>query len=263
MPRTRYQDKLELSRAIAKITTEAAPSDVGFVLLVFPRGGEALGPYHSNVSREEAVRKLRLAAREVERHTGKTNGRIPDSTTKPAEPMSTPSAAPRIAPLSLYHLTEELYLIEQALLESGGEITDEMDQQYADLLTMHAEKVEGYVAMIRKFEASAEGIKSERERLQQAEQTMQNAARNLKARLAQTMLVRGETEHRTSLGKVRLQQSGSRPLVLLVEPENLPEEYQRIRVEADKTALKKALKEGQPLTQYAELGEGSYFVRIY
>ena len=77
------------------------------------------------------------------------------------------------------------------------------------------------------------------------------------------MLLRGETEHQTALGRVRLQQSGSRPLVLLVEPENLPDQFKRVRVEADKAALKKALKEGAPLAQYAELGEGSYFIRIY
>ena len=168
-----------------------------------------------------------------------------------------------IAPLNLYHLTEELAAIEHALLESGGVITENMDHDYADLLEMHADKVEGYVAMIRKFEASSEGIKLERERLQQAEKTMHNAAKNLKARLCQAMLLRGETEHHTPLGKVRLQQSGSRPLVLLVDPENLPEEYQRVRVEADKAALKKALKEGAPLAQFAELGEGSYFIRIF
>ena len=129
---------------------------------------------------------------------------------------------------------------------------------------MHAAKGEGYIAMIRKFEASAEGIKAERERLQRAEQTMQNAAKNLKARLCNAMLVRGETLHQTALGKVRLQQNGSRPLVLLVEPENLPDEYQRVHVEADKAALKKALKEGDSSARaVAELGEGSYFIRIY
>ena len=169
-----------------------------------------------------------------------------------------------IAPLSLYNLTEDLAAIEHALLESGGEITDEMDRNYTDLLEMHAAKVEGYIAMIRKFEASAEGIKLERERLQRAEQTMQNAAKNLKARLCNAMLLRGETEHQTTLGRVRLQQSGSRPLVLLVEPENLPDQFKRIRVEADKTALKHALKEGNEAAwKVAELGEGSHFIRIY
>ena len=78
------------------------------------------------------------------------------------------------------------------------------------------------------------------------------------------MLARGETLHQTALGKVRLQQSGSRPLVLLVEPENLPDQFRRVRVEADKATLKHALKEGDEAAwKVAELGEGSYFVRIY
>ncbi len=76
MPKTRHQDILELSTAIARIATEAAPSDVGFVFLVFPKGGNALGPYHSNVDRPEAVRKMRKAAHEVEQYDGSKNGRI-------------------------------------------------------------------------------------------------------------------------------------------------------------------------------------------
>lgn len=174
-----------------------------------------------------------------------------------------PETAP-IRPLSLYALTEDLAGLEMALLESGGEITPEVEEEYGLLLEMHAEKVEGYLAMIRKFEASAAGIKAERERLQAAEKTMASAAKALKDRLRDAMLRRGETEHQTALGKVRLQRSGSRPVLLRVAPDELPEHFQRVRVDADLTALRHALKEEDASAgAVAELGEASYYVRIY
>ena len=174
------------------------------------------------------------------------------------------STATAIAPVSLYHITEDLADLEHSLLESGGEITEDLEEEYAELLEMHGSKVESYIAMIRRFEATAEGIKAERERLQAAEKTMENAARSLKDRLRDAMQRRGEAEHLTRLGKVKLQRSGSTPVVLKVAPEQLPTHFQRVKVGADLTSLKHALQEGDDgAAQYAELGEPSYYVRIY
>lgn len=167
-----------------------------------------------------------------------------------------------IAPVSLYQLTEDLAAIEDELLESGGEITEEMERSYEELLQMHAEKVEGYLALIRKFEATAVALKDEIDRLQAARKTMDNAAANLKNRLRDAMRRRGETEHQTRLGKVKVQRSSSVPVVLKVTPEQLPEWFRRVKVEADLVALRNALKEGDA-GDYAELGEASYYLRIY
>ena len=166
--------------------------------------------------------------------------------------------------LSLYDLTSDLAELEHALLESGGEISEEMEARYADLLEMHADKVEGYLRMIRKFEATEAGIKAERERLQAAERTMANAAKALKNRLRDAMLRRGETEHQTALGKVKLQRSGSRPVELLVSEDALPEHFKRITISADLAALRHALKDGdEKAAQLARLGEASHHIRIY
>jgi hypothetical protein len=169
-----------------------------------------------------------------------------------------------IRPLSLYVLDEELHQLEEALLASGGEITEEMEVRWSELLAMRAGKMEGYLKMIRKFEASAEAVRSERQRLQEAERTLAKAAQTLKDRLRDSMQARGETEHLTSVGRIRLQRSGARPVELKVDAEALPDAFKRITVNPDLQALGQALRDGDPEAErYAQLGEAGYYVRIY
>lgn len=173
-----------------------------------------------------------------------------------------------IRPLDLYEITAELEDLEQALLESGGVITEELEERYGRLLEMEAEKVEGYVAMIRKFAASEEAIKAERKRLQKAERSMRRAAQNLKDRLAEAMQQRGEDTYETKLGKVRLQQAARRSVALDVDDADLPDRFRRVKVSPDKQALIEAL-ESEDLElrreaeHYAHLDAPSYYVRIY
>ena len=174
-----------------------------------------------------------------------------------------------IQSLSLYDLDDELSQVEQALFESGGAITEKMESSYADLLEMKADKITGYVHMIRKFEASVIGIKNERKRLQNAERTLDNAAKSLKSRLCASMVYRGESEYQTPIGKVKLQQSGARPVVLKTKrPQDLPAMYQRITVTADLEALKAHLTSPEESERFcaekwAGLGSKSHFIRIY
>lgn len=173
-----------------------------------------------------------------------------------------------VQPLNLYQITTELQELEQALLESGGVLTDEIEAKYETLLEIEADKVEGYIAMIRKFEASEEAIKSERQRLQKAERSMRKAAQSLKDRLTESMLRRGEEVHETGLGKVRLQQASRRGVTVDADPEELPEAFKRISVSADKSSIQDALESDndelrKQAEQFAHLKEPSYYTRIY
>lgn len=173
-----------------------------------------------------------------------------------------------IKTLSLYELDDELRQIEEALMESGGEITEEMEEKWGELLEMKADKVEGYIRMIRKFEASSAGIKEERERLQRAEKAMANAAKALKERLCWSMEQRGDTEHQTAIGKVKLQRSGSKPVILKGSIDELPERYQKVEISANLAGLKADLKSADDekraqVEEWAEFGEAKAFIRIY
>ena len=173
-----------------------------------------------------------------------------------------------LAPLSLYAIDAELSALEDDLLAAGGEITEEIESRHNDLLDLRDGKVEGYLRVIRRFEATAEAIKAERQRLQEAERHMANAAQSLKDRLARSMHERGEHEHLTSLGRVKLQQSGTPPVELLVEPDDLPDAFVRVRRSPDLSALREALQsedQGQKAqaAALAQLGEAKFYVRLY
>ena len=129
------------------------------------------------------------------------------------------------------------------MIANGGEITEEAEEAYHDLLTMRADKVAGYVAVIRRCEVSAEAVDDELARLTRNRDALKNTAQRLKDRLCFAMIGRGDKEHDTPLGKVRVQRASRRPLVLLVDPDDLPQRFRRVSVSADKTALAAALDE--------------------
>ncbi|MEM1042091.1 MAG: siphovirus Gp157 family protein [Bacteroidota bacterium] len=173
-----------------------------------------------------------------------------------------------IKPLTLYAIDAELQALEDALLASGGEITDEIEAQHNDLLDLRTGKVEGYLRVLRRLEATAEAVKAERQRLQEAERRFATAAQSLKSRLAWSMQQRGETEHPTALGRVKLQRSSSPPVELTAEVGSLPDAFVRVKRSADLTALRDALQSDDPdlraeAERVAHLGEATYYVRIY
>lgn len=173
-----------------------------------------------------------------------------------------------IKSLTLYAIDAELQALEDALIESGGEITDEVEAQHDQLLDLREGKVEGYLRVMRRLETTAEAVKAERQRLQESERRLGKAAQSLKDRLALSMQQRGETEFLTALGRVKLQQSGSPPVELSVEVDSLPEAFVRVKRSADLTALRDALRSGDAVLRaeaerVARIGEASYYVRIY
>ncbi len=173
-----------------------------------------------------------------------------------------------IRALTLYAIDADLQALEDALLASGGEVTDELEAQHDRLLDLRDGKVEGYLRVLRRLEATAETVKAERQRLQDAERRLVKAAQSLKDRLAESMRLHGEHEHLTALGRVKLQQSGTPPVELTVAEDELPEAFVRTKRSADLTALREALASDDPAVRadaerLARLGEASYFVRIY
>lgn len=173
-----------------------------------------------------------------------------------------------VAPLSLYAIDAELRALEDDLLEAGGEITETIEERHDRLLDLRDGKVEGYLRVVRRFETTAEAIKAERQRLQQAERHMATAAQALKDRLARSMQERGDLEYLTSLGRVKLQHSGTLPVELLIEPDALPDAFVRTKRSPDLTALREALASQDEAiraeaSELARLGEAKPYVRLY
>lgn len=173
-----------------------------------------------------------------------------------------------IPPLTLYELDDELLRLEAELLDAGGVLDDETDARHTALLDARDDKVEAYCMMIRRFEATAEAVKAERQRLQDAERALGNAAKRLKDRLCDSMRAHDQHECLTRLGKVRVQQASRRAVELLVGLDALPEAYRRVRTDADLGALAADLASDDDAVRaraeaVACLAEPSYYVRIY
>lgn len=121
---------------------------------------------------------------------------------------------------------------------------DEINALYVeldDLYETRSEKLESYVHVIKNADAAAEACKKEANLFYAKSKAYENLSRRLKDTLLQDLT--HHDEKRTTVGNFSLARQKSPPRVLVfVDPSELPTEYQRVTIEADKTALKKALK---------------------
>ena len=85
---------------------------------------------------------------------------------------------------TLFDITAEQRRINDALMESGGELTPELEEALLVNAENFAVKVEGYAASIRKFDALAEAADAEIKRIQAIKKTATNSAKRLKESLA-------------------------------------------------------------------------------
>ena len=77
--------------------------------------------------------------------------------------------------------------IEDALWESGGELTPELEQAMAENAESMAKKVDGYNHIIASFDAKAEIIDKEIKRLTSLKKTAENASKRIKQHVCDTM----------------------------------------------------------------------------
>ena len=170
--------------------------------------------------------------------------------------------------LSLYDITDELLELQNELIENGGVISDEMEERYDELLEMEEDKTDGYIAVIQNVSETHKAVKRERKRLNKRKKALKNTLDSLKERLLVSMEARGEEVREATLGKVRVQTSSSPSTIVRTDAAELPERFQRVKVSADKTAIKEALESEDPelraeAERYAHLEEPSRYVQIY
>lgn len=170
--------------------------------------------------------------------------------------------------LNLYEITEDLLRLEDALIESDGVITDEMAEEFDELLDAEEDKTEGYIAVIRSLEEGAAAAEREKKRLKKLQKTRENAAERLKERLLLSMEARGQEERITDLGKAKRQQNSSSGTTVFTDPKDLPKEWRRESVRPDKRAIREALESEDAelrarAEEHAQIDERGFHLRIY
>lgn len=113
-------------------------------------------------------------------------------------------------------IENELWDVESALVEQGGEATQEQEEALTTLMAEMTEtqesliaKVDGYNALYRELGAMAASAKAEIERLTKIRKTAENAQKRLKDRLKWNMDVLGIDSLEGNLCKISRRKSSS------------------------------------------------------
>ena len=149
--------------------------------------------------------------------------------------------------LTLFELTDTIMTIIDDIVEAdlAGD-TEELDSLYDELDTHYiarSEKHEGYVHVIKNAEAAVDACKAEAASFTARAKALEALSRQLKENLRIDLEEHGEKT--ATAGKFKItRQNGTQRVVLSIEPSELPTDYQRVTIEANKTELKNALKNG-------------------
>lgn len=142
---------------------------------------------------------------------------------------------------TLFNITAEQKRINDALMESGGELTPELEEALLINAENFAVKVEGYATSIHQFDAFAEAADAEIKRLTALKKSAQGAAKRLKDNLAYGMEVMGYDKVDMGLHKISFRTSTA---VNITDEVRIPNNYIKVETKIDKEALRRDLKAG-------------------
>lgn len=106
------------------------------------------------------------------------------------------------------------------------------------------QKCENMTKVIRDFESQAEILDSEIKRLMGRKKTLENKANFLRAGIKGTMENTGIDKVNSSLFSISLSKPKIGAVVINIPVEELPQEYQKVTITADKIAIKNDIKNG-------------------
>lgn len=153
---------------------------------------------------------------------------------------------------SLFHINQELLQIFEALEESGGEVTPELQEALTIGRHELAVKAENYIHFLKNLEADLAKAKAYKEQIAAYEKRKQNTIDRLKGLLLDAVKSHGEIEAGIFTIKTRKSES-----ITITDANLVPMEFTTIVPESltiSKERIKKAIKEGKEVPG-AELTE--------
>ena len=159
----------------------------------------------------------------------------------------------------LYEIVGEL----QDFVEQNEGLEDE--QAYKDTLeALQGElddKVSQWSRCIKNMEGERDAIKAEGDRLTARARSIDNQIDRMKSTLLMYLKAAGVTKAGDAVIKASVARASVAPLEIDLTPEELPEEYRKVTIEANKTAIKDAIKSGKEFT-WARMGERKEYIKI-
>lgn len=184
-------------------------------------------------------------------------------TEQPAVTRVEPATQPK---RTLFTIGEDLERLNELLDEVGDDAEQQtlINSWFETLGDERDRKLDGYAALITEMTARAAVRKAEGQRMLELAAVDENRARLLKDRLKVFFETHNLKTVETSRYKLQIQRNGGKaPLILdeSVPANRLPEQFQRVSVDFDTTAIREALERGETL-EFAQLGERGVSMRI-
>lgn len=171
---------------------------------------------------------------------------------------------------TLFEIGEDLEAIESLLYELDGDISDPeaaeaIEVWFAEFQQNQGKKIDGYLNLIRKWEAEAAAAKAEIDQYRKRAQVRENRVDAFKARLKLYMETTNQKKIETPTGRaVSIQANGGKVPLWVdenVRPESLEPRFQKITVAVNNDAIRTAIDAGEALS-FARLGQRGTQLRV-
>jgi len=138
--------------------------------------------------------------------------------------------------MTLYEINEEIL---KCVDEETGDIID--FERLSELEIEESDKISNIACWIKDLKAEAEAIKTEKQNLEKRQKSAENKMESLKNYLAGYL---GGRKFKDARCSISYRKSTATVIDESLDVSTLPTEYQKVKIEADKTAIKKALEAG-------------------
>lgn len=161
----------------------------------------------------------------------------------------------------LNHLLENLEGVEIPA-DLAGEVEALLSQQET-AKEVYLEKIDNYLGLIQSLKYWVEVRKKERERLTELLKRDEKKIEFLQTKLKNHLEAQGTEKLKTNRFNLSIcRNGGKQPISLNVTPEDLPQKFQRVKVEANMTAIREALEAGEISDAIAHWEEKGSHLRI-
>lgn len=137
--------------------------------------------------------------------------------------------------MRLFEISAELRALFGDIEDAGGEVTDDQLEALDRLAATADQKVNTVCALVEEAERRIAGRTATLDRLRRANEVDANRVKRLKGFLLAWMTTTGAKRHQTDLHTVSRQASPP-SATCIVDPSELPDDFKRVKVEADSRA---------------------------
>lgn len=146
--------------------------------------------------------------------------------------------------MRLYEITQDIAELEELI--NNEELTeDEVTEVKSMIESVLNEKAEQIAYVIKNKESDIKAIKEEEKRLKEKRKSVEKSAERLKSYVLENLLMLDKKKIKTSVGDIAIRRSQA--VEVSTDVNVLDDRFKRVKttVEADKTALKEAIKSGE------------------